>query len=235
MDGIKSKERVQQHGEVFTPDSIVNDMLDAVDESFGKSVDNAWEYIDRTYLEPACGNGNFLLRILDRKLAVVKTLSEDDWELGLIRAVTSIYGVDIQKDNVIESRARMLKLIKEGYVDVLELQGTEIREFSFGAFNLTDNIESILKLILERNIICGNTLTGIEYDESGETTKQMIITEYTWDGNKVTMREQEFSSLIPGTLMYDMTYNKYDKIEYTKIYETLNSIKATNVEDEYIF
>lgn len=86
-----------------------------------------WDNIDSTFLEPTCGNGNFLVEILERKLARCK--SEDD---GL-RAIKSIYGIDIMQDNVLESRKRL----------------KEIYEQKFNS-NIDD--------ILEHNIICGDSL-----------------------------------------------------------------------------
>ena len=98
---VKSKERVQRHGEVFTNEREVKAMLDMVKQQ-SKS-------ITATFLEPACGDGNFLVEILHRKLDSVKRLYKQDkqqFELYSLRAVASIYGVDIQQDNVEEARAR---------------------------------------------------------------------------------------------------------------------------------
>lgn len=103
-------------------------MLDLVDKELDK--ENIWEYIDKTYLEPSCGNGNFLIRILDRKLQVVQKLPKEQWELGLLHSLSTIYAVDIQGDNVAESKERLIELIKNGSVDVLELQDKEKKAIS---------------------------------------------------------------------------------------------------------
>ena len=84
----KSKQRVADHGEVFTAEREVNAMLDLVKQET--------ERIDSRFLEPACGDGNFLAEILRRKLAVVKSRygkHSDDYERYAVIAVTSIYGV----------------------------------------------------------------------------------------------------------------------------------------------
>lgn len=86
----KSKRRVADHGEVFTAEREVNAMLDLVKQET--------ERIDSRFLEPACGNGNFLAEILQRKLAVVKSRygkNAADYERYAVIAVSSIYGVDI--------------------------------------------------------------------------------------------------------------------------------------------
>lgn len=164
MDGIKSKARVKEHGEVFTPDSIVGDMLDLIDNELREANITAEEYILESYLEPACGNGNFLIRILDRKLAAVRLLDADKHVEGLIKAVSSIYGIDIQEDNVLESIDRMMKLIENGEVDVLELKDKEVRSFvNGGGFKLDPVTKEIVEFILRKNIVLGNAL---ETDES---------------------------------------------------------------------
>lgn len=91
---VKSKDRVTNHGEVFTHEREVNAMLDLVNQET--------ERIDSRFLEPACGNGNFLAEVLRRKLAVVGSRykrNQIDYEGYAILAVSSIYGIDIQLDN----------------------------------------------------------------------------------------------------------------------------------------
>lgn len=167
--GIKSKDRVKAHGEVFTPDSIVNDMLDLVDKDLkvdikeevansNNSMTEDESYILKTFLEPACGNGNFLIRILDRKLEAVERLPEEKRELGLVQAVSSIYGIDIQADNVKESKERMKKLITDGRLEILELEGKEKKGFCGITFDLSGNLGKVIDTILKHNIVLGNAL-----------------------------------------------------------------------------
>ena len=94
---IKSKQRVKDFAEVFTPAHIVKDMCDLIP-------DDVWNNIKSTFLEPSCGNGNFLVEIYERKLKLCK-----DEKDGL-KALASIYGIDIQADNVAESRARLIEM-----------------------------------------------------------------------------------------------------------------------------
>ena len=98
----KSKQRVRDHGEVFTADREVKAMCDLVKDEC--------ERIDSRFLEPACGNGNFLAEILTRKLFSVKKLykySPFDYERYAVLAVTSIYGVELLADNAEECRERL--------------------------------------------------------------------------------------------------------------------------------
>lgn len=102
---VKSRQRVQDHAEVLTPAWLVDDMLDLVkDES---------ERIESRFLEPACGTGNFLVRVLARKLATVKARygrSEFEKRHNALLALMSIYGVEIQEDNALECRGNLLSV-----------------------------------------------------------------------------------------------------------------------------
>ena len=107
---IKSRARVTDHGEVFTNEREVNAMLDLV------KVET--ERIESRFLEPACGDGNFLAEVLRRKLAVVKKQygrSKSEFEKYSILALSSIYGVDIMEDNTAECRNRLFSIWDEAY------------------------------------------------------------------------------------------------------------------------
>ena len=109
----KSKQRVADHGEVFTAEREVNAMLDLVKQET--------ERIDSRFLEPACGDGNFLAEILRRKLTVVKSRygkNPADYERYAVIAVTSIYGVDLLQDNVEECRNRMFQIFDSEYSEI---------------------------------------------------------------------------------------------------------------------
>ena len=99
---IKSKKRVADHGEVFTAEREVNAMLDLVKQETAR--------VDSRFLEPACGDGNFLAEILRRKLKEVRRKyrrSPFDYEKNAVLAVSSIYGVDLMMDNVLACRERL--------------------------------------------------------------------------------------------------------------------------------
>ena len=107
---VKSKQRVADHGEVFTSEREVNAMLDLVKQET--------ERIDSRFLEPACGTGNFLAEVLRRKLAVVQRRygkSPADYEKYAVVAVTSIYGVELLPDNTEECQHRLFEIWDEAY------------------------------------------------------------------------------------------------------------------------
>ena len=112
MSLIKSKKRVADHGEVFTPPWLVEAMLDLVK---GET-----ERIDSRFLEPACGSGNFLVPILKRKLATVELkYGKSDFERQhyAILALMCVYGVELLSDNITECRANMLEVLAD-YLNV---------------------------------------------------------------------------------------------------------------------
>src|SRR5579863_3250651 len=107
---VRTKKRVSDHGEVLTGQREVNAMLDLVKQET--------ERIDSRFLEPACGDGNFLIAILERKLAIVEKRygkSQLDFERYAVLAVSSIYGIDVLPDNVRDCRRRLLETFNFSY------------------------------------------------------------------------------------------------------------------------
>lgn len=138
---VKSKERVNDHGEVFTSEREVNAMLDLVKQET--------ERIDSRFLEPACGTGNFLAEVLRRKLVVVESRykqNQMDYERYALIAMSSIYGIDILLDNVEECRKRLFKVFEDFYQKLFKE-------------NCKDDYLRSIKFILSRNIIHGDALT----------------------------------------------------------------------------
>ena len=153
----KSKERVREHGEVFTAEREVKAMCDLVKDET--------ERIDSRFLEPACGDGNFLAEILKRKLAVVRKKYDKsplDYEKNSLLAASSIYGVDILQDNVTACRARMFDIWNTEYTAVCKKE-------------CDDQTREAVRFILSRNIVCGNALTLKCVDENGNDTDEPII------------------------------------------------------------
>ncbi len=114
MSQIKSKKRVADHGEVFTPPWMVEAMLDLVKHET--------ERVDSRFLEPACGSGNFLVRVLQRKLAAVELkFGKSDFERRhyALLAVMCIYGIELLEDNIAECRANMLEILAD-YLNLRE-------------------------------------------------------------------------------------------------------------------
>jgi hypothetical protein len=137
MSQIKSKKRVADHGEVFTPLWMVEAMLDLVK---GET-----ERIDSRFLEPACGSGNFLVRILRRKLAAVELkFGKSDFERQhyALLALMCTYGIELLEDNIAECRANMLEILAD-YLNLKE----------------SDDLFRAASYVLTQNLVYGDALT----------------------------------------------------------------------------
>ena len=140
---IKSKQRVQKHGEVFTPSWMVQKMLDT------PGIKEATEDIYKTFLEPSAGDGNFLEAILERKLsAVTKNYDKRNWKTKSLFALSSIYGIEFLEDNLEVARSRMFLHYLDWYED----------SFGVRLSSKTDIYKSAHYLI-KKNVVRGNTLT----------------------------------------------------------------------------
>ncbi len=140
---VKSKQRVADHGEVFTPSWLVEAMLDLVKEET--------ERIDSRFLEPACGSGNFLIQVLRRKLAAVEFKygrSKFDRRHYALLALMSIYGIELLTDNIAECRANVLEVLTE-YMDVSE----------------SDDMYRAASYVLSQNLVHGDALTMRTHDD----------------------------------------------------------------------
>lgn len=108
MNLVKSKQRVADHGEVFTPAWLVEDMVDLVKDETGR--------IDSRFLEPACGSGNFLVVVLRRKLAAVDArygTNEFERRHFALLGLMCIYGIELLADNIVECRANLLEILAD--------------------------------------------------------------------------------------------------------------------------
>src|SRR5580700_7695785 len=142
MSLIKSKKRVADHGEVLTPGWLVEQMLDLVK---GET-----ERIDSRFLEPACGSGNFLVPVLQRKLAAVEAkYGKSDFERRnyALLALMCIYGIELLIDNITECRANLLEI----FADYLNLD--ESNDLYRAAF-----------YVMSQNLVHGDALTMRTYD-----------------------------------------------------------------------
>lgn len=181
---VKSKKRVADHGEVFTAEREVNAMLDLVKEET--------ERIDSTFLEPTCGTGNFLAEILKRKLAIVKkrySKSYSDYEKYAVLVATSIYGVDILEDNVIECRQRMFDIWDKEYTNTCKKEAN-------------DECRESVKYIFERNILCGDALSLLANDGS-----PIIFSEWSFVKDGMVKRRDFRMDVL---LKENEDYNNYD-------------------------
>ena len=142
MSLLKSKQRVADHGEVFTPAWMVEAMLDLVKDET--------ERIDSRFLEPACGSGNFLVQILRRKLTVVELkYGKSDFERGhyALLGLMCIYGIELLPDNIVDCRANLLEPLTE-YLGV----------------NESEELYGAAAYVLSQNLVHGDALTMRTHD-----------------------------------------------------------------------
>ena len=182
-DQVKSKKRVADHGEVFTSEREVNAMLDLVKQET--------ERIDSRFLEPACGTGNFLVEILNRKLKIVKDRykkSQIEFERNAIIAISSIYGVDILQDNAIECRDRLFEIFDVIYT---RLYKTDCKE----------DCRASVKFLLNRNILWGDALDFT----NPETKEPIVFSEWSAiNGSMIKRRDYVFKFLVEQTHQFSM-------------------------------
>ena len=174
---IKSKKRVRNNGEVFTNEREVNAMLDLVKQET--------ERIDSRFLEPACGNGNFLIEILRRKLEVVKSRykkSQWEYEKNALIAVMSCYGVDIMQDNVNECVERLYNLFVDYYKSLFKK-------------DIKQEYLDIVKFVLTKNILCGDALSMKDSSDNPITFAEWAFVK----GSLVQRRDFRYEQLITTT------------------------------------
>ena len=169
MSLVKSKQRVADHGEVFTPAWMVEAMLDLVK---GET-----ERIDSRFLEPACGSGNFLVRILQRKLAAVELkYGQSDFERRnyALLALMCVYGIELLQDNIRECRANLLAVFAE-----------------YLRLDPSDDLYRAATCVLSQNLVHGDALTMRAWDGSSITFAEWG---YLWKG-RFQRRDFSFKAL----------------------------------------
>jgi len=200
---IKSKKRVADHGEVFTPPWLVEKMLDLVKEET--------ERIDSRFLEPACGSGNFLVPVLARKLAAVdKRFKSSDFErkqhafLGLM----CIYGVELLEDNAQECRENLLNL----FCDHLEIEKSSEEA-------------SVARVVLAANIIAGDALSL--KDNTGEP---IVFPEWSYIGKgKFKRRDFKYDELLQLSSFGEGTL--FESLEADEIFAPVKDYPAMSISD----
>ncbi len=198
---VISKKRVTDHGEVLTGKREVNAMLDLVKQET--------ERIESRFLEPACGNGNFLAAILGRKLAVVEKRygkSQLDFERYAVLSVSSLYGIDILPDNVSQCRERLFAVFDETYERLFPSSSKA-------------GCRDAVRFILARNIIWGNAL---DLKTCNEPRVPIVFSEW---------------SFIQGSLLKrrDFRFHRLLQHEETREYLLFPELKQKNVEQLPLF
>lgn len=215
---IKSRERVADHGEVFTGEREVNAMLDLVKQET--------ERVDSRFLEPACGDGNFLAEILRRKLVAAKRRAIPprkkkplpmEFEKQSVIAVASLYGVDILIDNVVACRERLYNIWNEEYEAICRNE-------------IDDKCREAVRFILSRNIVCGNALSLKVVDENGNDTDEPIIfSEWAFVmGDKMQRKDFRFDKLLAG----DYEPAPVAKVEQQSVNESPEQLSLLDIQEE---
>jgi SAM-dependent methyltransferase len=181
---VVSKQRVTDHGEVLTGKREVNAMLDLVKQET--------ERIESRFLEPACGTGNFLTEILERKLRVVEARfgkSQLEYERNAVLAVSSIYGIDILEDNVQQCRHRLFGIFDLNYLRLFKNK-------------TNDNCRESVRFILERNIIHGDALS---LKTVGDSPQPIVFSEWSpVNGSMLKRRDFTFHGLLDHAAMKEL-------------------------------
>ncbi len=207
------KKRVLEHGEVFTADREINNMLDLVKE------DSYCTY--SRFLGPAAGHGNFLVKILKRKLnsLAMEHKEQTFFEKHAIVVVGSIYGIEILEDNVNIARKRMLELFKDIYAQKFKK-------------NVRSDFLKIIKYLLTKNIIHGDTL---KYEEMN-TKEPITFCEWKLEGEKIKRRDFTLESLINNSStnknqepLFDNLNDDEHFIEPTKEYNAIQYYKLASL------
>ncbi len=207
MNLIKSKQRVADHGEVFTPEWLVDAMLDLVKDET--------ERLDSRLLEPACGSGNFLKKILKRKLAAVEIkYSKSDFDRNhyALLSLMCIYGIELLEDNIRECKANLLEI----FADYLNIDSE-------------DSLYVCADYVLSQNIVHGDALTM--KDISGVP---IAFAEWGYLGKgKFQRRDFRFDVLTgssafsaEGSLFADL--GKHEIFQPIKTYEPMTAVEIAS-------
>ena len=173
-DLIKSKERVQHHGEVFTPKWMVKKMLSE------PAIQKKLRDLHATFLEPSAGEGAFLKEILHQKLNYVDEISsKTSWKSNALWALMSIYGIELLPDNLTRARAAMLDVFVNHY------QVKQQKSLSANA-----DLDKAAKYVIEANIVQGNTLEYV--DDQGRLIE---LSHWVPVGDKVQREPFTYKSL----------------------------------------
>ena len=204
MSLIRSKKRVADHGEVFTPAWMVEAMLDLVREETDR--------IDSRFLEPACGRGNFLVRVLQRKLAAVELKyagSEFNRKHYALLGLMCIYGIELLADNVAECRDNLIEVFAE-YLNAKE----------------GDDLIGASKTVLAINLIHGDALTMRTH--AGEP---IIFSEWGYVGKGKFQRRDFRLDVLTGSSKFSAEDSLFAHLGTHEIFTPIKTYPAMTIRD----
>jgi hypothetical protein len=204
MSLIKSKKRVADHGEVFTPTWLVDAMLDLVRGEADR--------IDARFLEPACGSGNFLVRVLQRKLAAVELKfgkSEFEKRHYALLGLMCTYGIELLADNIAECRANMLDLLAD-YLNVDD----------------TDDTYRAAFFVLSQNLVHGDALTMRTPD-----SKPIVFAEWGYLGKGKFQRRDFRLDALTGSSAFSAEGSLFAQLGKHEIFTPIKTWPTVTVSD----
>jgi len=197
---VKSKERVQKHGEVFTPQWVVNDMLDLLPAE-------VWAP-EKKFLEPACGEGAFLVEIFKRKLQKISAATQNEWEWQAVIATSSIYGIELLADNTKKCQLNIIQIFNDFYNH--RFPNTQDKE-----------VTQTVRFIIGRNIIQGNALTYRKCSLScgNECTTCTLILFSEWiplENDLIKRKDYTYKGIIDAHHQRQASIGNLFEAEFTK-------------------
>lgn len=201
MSLVKSKQRIADHGEVFTPEWLVNDMLNLVkDES---------ERIDSRFLEPACGNGNFLVKVLQRKLTTIKEkFKKIDFEKQhyALLSLMCIYGIELLPDNVVECKENMANT----FCDFLGLDPSS-------------ELAKAAGFVLDKNIVLGDALSMLSDNEP------IVFSEWGYIGKGKFQRRDFRFDVLTGSSTFSAEGSLFAQLGKHEIFTPLKTYPPLSI------
>lgn len=202
---MKSRHRVKTYGEVLTPRHMADRMLDLVREE----LETGPNFVDKTFLEPAAGDGNFLVAILHRKLhAVGKRYPRKQWPEASLFALASIYGIELLEDNHRDAKEAMLTEF---------LHFHEERGVPYGP---EKNLRKAAVFLIDTNIVRGNTLAGLDW--RGEEIQFSWWNRVTGFPEMVQREPFTLASLRDNALDFTV-YDNYETCRIDQVHEKVKS------------
>jgi hypothetical protein len=201
---VKSKQRVVDHGEVFTPPWMVDAMLDLVKDET--------ERIDSRFLEPACGSGNFIKQIMRRKLAAVEIKygkSEFDKQQYALLALMCIYGIELLADNITECRANVLEIFAE-YLNLEE----------------TNDLYLAASHVLSQNLVHGDALTMRTKED-----KSITFAEWGYVGKGKFQRRDFLFDVLTGSSAFNAEGSLFAHLGKHEIFTPIKTYSPMTVRE----
>jgi hypothetical protein len=206
---VKCRHRVKTYGEVFTPRHMVERMLDLV----GEELEAGPDFVDKTFLEPAAGGGNFLVAILRRKLrAIEKQYPAEEWPQESLFAVASIYGIELLEDNHRDAKAIMLA----EFLSFHQAHGVPCGPRT--------NLHRAAAFLIDTNVVRGDTLTGLDWH--GEEIEFSWWNRITGARDMVQREPFTLASLRDSALDFAMDFTVYDSYSACRIDQVHEEVRS---------